>query len=116
MTRLFNLAAGMGLPSARYARFGQAHTGDLQKRRYTTQEAPDQPAPSLALGQPRVDEGERAPPDEEVGVVVHRLGFSWDLHSLRSARTPSHALPNPTEFGRPFGRETLSSPKITKNN
>ena len=36
MTRLFNLAAGMGLPSARYARFGQAHTGDLQKRRYTT--------------------------------------------------------------------------------
>ena len=36
MTRLFNLAAGMGLPSARYARFGQAHAGDLQKRRYTT--------------------------------------------------------------------------------
>jgi len=36
MTRLFNLAAGMGLPSARYALFGQAHTGDLQKRRYTT--------------------------------------------------------------------------------
>jgi hypothetical protein len=36
MTRLFNLAAGMGLPSARYARFGQAHTGDLQNRRYTT--------------------------------------------------------------------------------
>ena len=29
MTRLFNLAAGMGLPSARYARFGQAHAGDL---------------------------------------------------------------------------------------
>jgi len=35
MTRLFKLAAGMGLPSSRYARLGQAHTGDLQKRRYT---------------------------------------------------------------------------------
>jgi hypothetical protein len=41
MTRLFNLAAGMGLPSARYARFGQAHTGDLQKRRYTTHRRDD---------------------------------------------------------------------------
>jgi hypothetical protein len=28
--------SGMGQPSARYARFGQAHTGDLPKRRYTT--------------------------------------------------------------------------------
>jgi len=36
MTCLFNMAAGMGLPSVRYARFGQSHTGDLQKRRYTT--------------------------------------------------------------------------------
>jgi hypothetical protein len=35
MTRLFKLAAGMGLPSSRYARLEQAHTGDLQKRRYT---------------------------------------------------------------------------------
>ena len=35
MTRLFKLAAGMGQPSSRYARLGQAHTGDLQKRRYT---------------------------------------------------------------------------------
>jgi hypothetical protein len=25
----------MGLPSSRYARLEQAHTGDLQKRRYT---------------------------------------------------------------------------------
>ena len=39
MTRLFNLAASMGLPSARYARLGQAHTGDLQKRRYTNMTA-----------------------------------------------------------------------------
>ena len=35
MTRLFNPAAGRGLPSSRYARLGQAPTGDLQKRRYT---------------------------------------------------------------------------------
>jgi hypothetical protein len=35
MTRLFKSAAGMGLPSSRYARLGQAPTGDLQKRRYT---------------------------------------------------------------------------------
>jgi len=35
MTRLFKLAAGMGLPSSRYARLEQAHTGDLQRRRYT---------------------------------------------------------------------------------
>ena len=35
MIRLFKSAAGMGLTSARYARLGQAHTGDLQKRRYT---------------------------------------------------------------------------------
>jgi hypothetical protein len=46
MTRLFNLAAGMGLPSARYARFGQAHTGDLQKRRYTTLMDTPQPQPA----------------------------------------------------------------------
>ena len=38
MTRLFKLAAGMGLPSSRYARLGQAHTGDLQKRRYANLE------------------------------------------------------------------------------
>jgi len=38
MTRLFKSAAGMGLPSSRYARLGQAHTGDLQKRRYTNQQ------------------------------------------------------------------------------
>jgi len=37
MTRLFKLAAGMGLPSSRYARLEQAHTGDLQKRRYTNE-------------------------------------------------------------------------------
>jgi len=35
MTRLFNPAAGRGLSSSRYARLGQAPTGDLQKRRYT---------------------------------------------------------------------------------
>ena len=35
MTRLFKSAAGMGLPSSRYARLGLAHTGHLQKRRYT---------------------------------------------------------------------------------
>jgi hypothetical protein len=35
MTRLLNLAAGRGLPSSRYARLERAHTGDLQKRRYT---------------------------------------------------------------------------------
>jgi hypothetical protein len=35
MTRLFELAAGMGLPYSRYARLEQAHTGDLQTRRYT---------------------------------------------------------------------------------
>ena len=35
MTRLFKLATGMGQPSSRYARLGLAHTGDLQKRRYT---------------------------------------------------------------------------------
>ena len=35
MTRLFKSAAGMGLPSSRCARLWQAHTGDLQKRRYT---------------------------------------------------------------------------------
>jgi hypothetical protein len=35
MTRLFKLAAGRGLTSSRYARLGQAPTGDLQKRRYT---------------------------------------------------------------------------------
>jgi len=35
MTRLFKSAAGRGLTSSRYARLGQAPTGDLQKRRYT---------------------------------------------------------------------------------
>ena len=35
MTRLFKPAAGMGQPSSRYARLELAHTGDLQKRRYT---------------------------------------------------------------------------------
>lgn len=35
MTRLFKLAAGMGQPSSRCARLGLAHTGELQKRRYT---------------------------------------------------------------------------------
>jgi hypothetical protein len=35
MARLFKSAAGMGLTSSRCARLGQAHTGYLQKRRYT---------------------------------------------------------------------------------
>ena len=35
MTRLFKSAAGMGQPSSRCARLGLAHTGHLQKRRYT---------------------------------------------------------------------------------
>lgn len=35
MTRLFKSAAGRGLTSSRYARLGQAPTGDLQNRRYT---------------------------------------------------------------------------------
>jgi hypothetical protein len=40
VTRLFNRAAGMALPSARCDRFGQAHTGDGQTRRYTTTKPP----------------------------------------------------------------------------
>jgi hypothetical protein len=35
MTRLFKSAAGMGLPSSRCGRLGQAHAGEIQKRRYT---------------------------------------------------------------------------------
>ena len=35
MARLFKSAAGMGPTSSRYARLGQAPTGDLQNRRYT---------------------------------------------------------------------------------
>ena len=80
------------------------------------QEAPDQPAPPLALGETRVDEGESSPAREEVGAFVHGFGSPWERAPLRSARTPSHGLPNPPEFGRGFGRETLSSPTIIKNN
>ena len=36
MTRLLRPADGMGLPSSRYARLGQAPTGDLQKECCTT--------------------------------------------------------------------------------
>ena len=39
MTRLCKSAAGRGLTSSRYARLGQAPTGDLQKRGYTTDRA-----------------------------------------------------------------------------
>ena len=34
-------SARVGLPSSRYARLEQAHTGDLQKRRYTNRARAD---------------------------------------------------------------------------
>ena len=90
MTRLFNLAAGMGLPSARYARFGQAHTGDLQKRRYTTHYS------TLAehldrWGYSQLGEKYRADAEEERGhfkKCVERLEF-YDVAPVLTHPAPS---------------------------
>ena len=69
MTRLFKLAAGMGLPSSRYARLEQAHTGDLQKRRYTNGQgdcvrfflSPGLPLPEPHVARPGVVRGQAYP-------------------------------------------------------
>lgn len=112
----------MRWPDSLHRRWHLAENDDEEGRNRTKQEreqAPHQAAPPLALSQPRVDEGEGSPADEEVGAVVYQAVVQGRL-SLGSGsfqiQSRPHAIPNPPEFGFEFGVGTLSGFKIIKNN